>query len=44
MMVKNNEYNLARHGYELKNQPSDYEKRPIIDREEKVLLKNETNY
>ena len=37
----NKEGIFACHGYEFEKDPSDYEKRPIIDREEELLLKDE---
>ena len=42
--TKNNEGNLAFHGYEFEREPSDYEESPFIDREEELLLKNGSTY
>ena len=42
--TRNNEGILACHGYEFEKEPSDYEKSPFIDREEELLLKNESTY
>ena len=41
---ENNEGILARHGYELEKEPSDFEESSFIDREEELLLKNGTTY
>ena len=42
--TRNNEGILACHGYEFEKEPSDYEKSPLIDRGEELLLKKGSTY